>query len=182
VTFVFVVLGATALANYHFDSAAVVFALLAFIPIVIAHRMRVSADSDGVMVVNLLAPQRVSWDEISDFRMGRVALSTCLDICRRDGTFVRAWVVTTTGASALPRSQVDEILRDLRDQLANVTGVSSRERDASAVQEALAAADRGRYEQASSLVAEGRIDAEEMAQKLIERRRAAQPGETDQAS
>ena len=144
---------------------------LALLPVVVVHRMRLSADAFGVTVVNLLGRRRIRWAEISDFQMGRVALSTCLDVCKRDGTRVHSWVVTTTGAPAYSGAKVSSILTDLRQRLMLATGESREDLDARAVEDALAAGDRGEYLQASSLVAEKRIDARAMAEMLIERSR-----------
>jgi hypothetical protein len=66
---------------------------------------------------------------------------------------------------------VDDIISDLRDRLMLATGESQDDLDARALEDALAAADAGRYSLASALVAEGRVDSLVMADKLIERSR-----------
>ena len=172
VTFSFLVLGAFALVVGHLGLAGIVVAVLALVPIIVVHRMRLSADAHAVTVVNLAAASRIPWSEISDFRMGRVALSTCLDVCKRDGTRIHSWVVTTTGAAAYSSSTADDIISDLRDRLMLATGESQDDLDARALEDALAAADAGRYSLASALVAEGRVDSLVMADKLLERSRS----------
>jgi len=156
---------------YQVRASSLVLAALALVPVVAVHRMRLSVDASGVTVVNLLRRRRFPWAEISDFRMGRVALSTCLDVCKRDGTRVHAWVVTITGAVAYPGAKVESILTDLRQRLMLANAESQEDLDARAIKDALAAADRGEYLPASSLVAEKRVDAQAMAEKLIERSR-----------
>lgn len=165
----FVILGALALVHYHLRASGLVLAALALVPIGVVHRMRLNADASGVTVVNLLRRRRIPWSEISDFRMGRIALSTCLDVCTRDGIRVHSWVVTTTEAAAYSRTKVDNIVSDLRQRLMLANGESQEDLDARAIEDALAAADRGEYSQASTLVAEDRIDAQAMAEKLIKR-------------
>jgi hypothetical protein len=135
-TAMFVSLAALALIHVGLRTHGFVLAALAVVPILVVQRMRLSADASGVSVVNLLRAHSVEWSEISDFRLGRVALSTCLDVCKRDGTRVHAWAA----------------------QL-----------DARATDAALAAADRGDYQQASGLVADGRIGSRVMAEKLVQR-------------
>jgi hypothetical protein len=169
VTFVFSVLASFALVHGRFGSSGALLAALALVPIVVVHRMRLVADDRGVNVINLLGRQRIPWAEIGDFRMGRVALSTCLDVCRHDGTGVHSWVVTTTGYAAYPRDRVDGIVSDLRERLMLATRESQEDLDARAIEAALAAANRGHYSQASELVAEGRVDSRVMADKLAER-------------
>lgn len=170
-TLVFVALGVSALIRLHFGVTALALAALAGVPVVVVHRMRLTADDSGVTVVNLLARHRLPWTEIGDFRIGRIGLSTCLDVCRRDGSRVHAWAVTTSGVAAYSAGEVARILTDLRDRLVLATGESKEDIDARAIDEALAAAERGAYSQASSLVAENRIAAEALAEKLIERSR-----------
>jgi hypothetical protein len=176
VTLIFLILGASALVSY--GSAGVVLAVLALIPIVAAHRMRLSADASGVTVVNLLRPRRTPWSEISDFRMGRVALSTCLDVCMRDGSRVHSWVVTTTGRAAYSGVTVNRVISDLRQRLMLANGESPDDLDARAVEDALAAADKGDHAAASALVAENRIGAQEMAERLIERSKEQRSADT----
>jgi hypothetical protein len=166
VTLIFLGLGASALVRY--GSTGVVLAVLALIPIVVVQRMRLSADAAGVTVVNLLRPNRTPWSEISDFRMGRVALSTCLDVCKRDRSRVHSWVVTTTGRGAYSGTTVDRVISDLRQRLMLANGESPDDLDARAVEDALAAADKGDHAPAAALVAEHRIGAQEMAERLIE--------------
>jgi PH (Pleckstrin Homology) domain-containing protein len=164
-----VILGASALVHYHLRPAGLVLAASALVPIGVVHRMRISADASGVTVVNLLRRHRIPWSGISDFRMGRVASSTCLDVWTRDGLQVHSWVVTT----AYPRAKVENILADLRRRLMLANGESQEDLDARAVEDALAAAGKGDYLPASTLVAENRVDAQAMAEKLIERSKHA---------
>jgi hypothetical protein len=119
--------------------------------------------------VNLLRAHSVEWSEISDFGLGRVALGTCLDVCTRDGTRVHAWAVTSTGSAGYPSTRVDEMISDLRQTLMLANGWSQAELDARATEAALAAADRGDYQQASGLVADGRVGSQVMAEKLVQR-------------
>ena len=147
----------------------IVLAALAVVPIVVVQRMRITADSSGVTVVNLFWPRTVPWLEIVDFRLGHGWMSTCLNICKQDGERVHAWAVTTTGAAVYSSSQVEEIIGELRERLMLANGWSQNELDARSVEDALRAADRGEYLDSSSLVAEGRIDSQSMAEQLIER-------------
>jgi hypothetical protein len=96
----------------------IVLALLALIPIVLVRRARLTADSSGVTVVNLLRTQRIPWSEISDFRLGRVARTTCLDVCKWDGSRVHSWVATSSGDTAYQRYVINGIVSDLRERLA----------------------------------------------------------------
>jgi hypothetical protein len=169
VTLVFAVLGALAVVRTHSTTSGVVLAALALVPIVVVHRMRLRADIQGVTVVNLGRATRIPWPEISDFQMGRVGLSTCLDVRKRDGTRSRSWVVTTTGAAAYSRDRVGAILADLRERLKLATGESQQDLDNRAIEDALVAADHGDPSQASALIAEGRVDPAAMAEKLVER-------------
>jgi len=102
-----------------FSSRALVLltAGLALVAIVILQRMRLVADARGLTIVNLLGPHRIPWSEVSDFRLSRVALSTCLEVCTRDGRGVRAWAVTTTGKSAYSPMAAAQIFADLRQRL-----------------------------------------------------------------
>jgi hypothetical protein len=162
-------LGVYWLVHCHLRGKGVFVAALAVFAVVALQRMRLSADASGVTVVNLLWPRRIPWSEISDFRLGRAALSTCLDVCRLDGVRVHAWVLTTTGRAAYSGASVDTIVSDLRQRLMLANGESQADLDARAIDDALAAADGGTFRQASTLVAENRVDAREMAEKLIER-------------
>jgi hypothetical protein len=170
-TLVLVALGVSALIRLHFGVTGLALAALAVVPVVVVHRMRLTADDSGVTIVNLLVRRRLPWTEIGDFRLGRVGLSACLDVCRRDGSRVHAWAVTTGGVAAYSAGEIARILTDLRERLVLATGESKEDIDARAIDEALAAAERGAYSQASSLVAENRIAAEAMAEKLVERSR-----------
>jgi hypothetical protein len=169
VTLVFVVLGALAVMRIHSTTSGVVLAALALIPILVVHRMRLCADTQGVTVVNLGRTTRIPWPEISDFQMGRVALSNCLDVRKRDGTRAHSWVVTTTGAAAYSRDRVDTILSDLRERLMLATGESQQDLDKRALEDALAAAGHGDHSRAGALIAEGRVDSAAMAEQLVER-------------
>jgi hypothetical protein len=175
-TAMFVLLAALALIQVGVGTQGFVLAALAVVPILVVQRMRLRADASGVTVVNLLRVHSVEWSEISDFRLGRVALSTCLDVCTRDGTRVHAWAVTATGSAGYPSTQVDSIISDLRQRLMLANGWSQAELDARATDAAVAAADRGDYRQASGLVADGRVGSQVMAEKLLQRsqRKAAQ--------
>jgi hypothetical protein len=104
---------ALVLVRQHFAVRGIVVAAALAVPIVVIQRMRLAADEDGVTVVNLLRRRRVPWWEIDDFRLGHVGLSTCLDVCKRDGSRVHAWVVTLTGAAAFEPARVEAI----RDEL-----------------------------------------------------------------
>jgi len=168
-TLMFVFLAALALIQFGVRTPSLVLAALAVVPILVVQRMRVRADASGVTVVNLLRAHSVEWSEISDFRLGRVALSTCLDVCTRDGTRVHACAVNTTGAAGYPSTRVDEMISDLRQKLMLANGWSQTELDARATEAALAAADRGDYQQASGLVADGRVGSQVMAEKLVQR-------------
>jgi hypothetical protein len=134
-------LGASALLRYHLRGPGVVLAAVALLAVCMLQRMRLTADASGVTVVNLLGPRRIPWSEISDFRMGRVALSTCLDVCRLDGARLHAWVVTTTGNAAYSPTKVATILSDLRQRLMLANGESQADLDSRALKDALAAAD-----------------------------------------
>src|SRR5205823_5299544 len=81
VTSMCLLLGASALVLTSLRTPGLVLAALAAVPILVVQRMRISADASGVTVVNLLRARRLEWSEISDFQMGHVALSTCLDVC-----------------------------------------------------------------------------------------------------
>ena len=98
-------------------------------------------------------------------------MSTCLNICKQDGEGVHAWAVTTTGAAVYSSSQVEEIIGELRERLMLANGWSQNELDARSLEDSLRAADHGEYLDSSSLVAEGRIDSQSMAEQLIERYR-----------
>jgi hypothetical protein len=138
----FALLGTLTLVDFRARTPGLVFAVLAVVPILVVQRMRLSADASGGTVVNLLRASRIEWSEISDFRMGRVALGTCLDVCKRDGTRVHAWIVTTTGYPAYSSTQVDSMISDLRLRLMPANGWSHEVLDARATEAALAAADR----------------------------------------
>ena len=166
-----VILGAFAVAHYHLRPMGLVLAAVALVGIGVVQRMRISADASGVTVVNLLRPRRIPWAAISDFRMGRVAMRSRLDVCTRDGIRVHSWVVTTTGLAAYTQAKVETILGDLRQRLMLANGESQEDLDARAVEDALADADKGKHWPASMLVAEHRVDARVMAQRLIERSR-----------
>jgi hypothetical protein len=123
--------------------AGIVVAVLALLPIVLVRRARLSADASGVTVVNLLRRQRIPWSEIVDFRLGRVAFTTCLDVCKRDGSRVHSWVATSSGGTAYQQYVITGIAADLRDRLDHAHGETVRELDARAVDEAWSAAARG---------------------------------------
>jgi hypothetical protein len=166
-TLICVLLGALALMLSRLRAPGLVLAASAVVPILVLQRMRLSADASGVTVVNLLRARHVEWSEIADFQMGRVALSACLDVCERDGRRVHAWVVTTTGRAAYPSSRVESVISDLRGKLMLANGWSQADLDARAIEAALAAADRGEYRQASTLVADGRVDPRGLAVRLV---------------
>jgi hypothetical protein len=150
------------------------------VAVVVVNRMRLGAGPTGVTVVNL-RKRRIPWSEISEFALGRVGPSICLEISLRDGSRAHAWVVTTTGPAALSEARVTEVIGELRQRLILATGESSAELDARAVDDALRSAGEGRHQRASALVAEGRIDARDMAERLVRQSRRrqesdAQPG------
>jgi hypothetical protein len=105
----------------------IILAVLALIPIVLVRRARLSADESGVTVVNLVRRQRIPWSEISDFRLGRVARTTCLDVCRWDGSRVHSWVATSSGDTAYQRYVISGIISDLRERLARADAESLRD-------------------------------------------------------
>ena len=78
-------------------------------------------------------------------------------------------------AGRYSRSKVDNIVSDLRQKLMLATGESEEDVDARALEDALAAACRGDHSQASALVAEGRVDALVMAEKLVGPAKAGRP-------
>jgi hypothetical protein len=160
-----------ALVLIRFDgrTPGIVLAALLLLLILPVQRMRLSADASGVTVVNLLRAHRIEWSEITYLRLGRVALSTCLNVYKRDGTRVPAWVVTGTGAAAYPAPRVESVISDLRQRLMLANGWSQADLDAHAVEDALAAADQGEYRPSSTLVADGRVDAQTMAEMLVRR-------------
>jgi hypothetical protein len=169
-TFVVLALAALAPARYRLHAPGLVLVgLLAAMIILAVQRMRFSADDSGVTAVNLLRARRVAWSEISDFRLGRIGHSTCLDVCRQDGTRMRAWAVTTTGLAAHPQARVDDLILELRQRLMLANGWSQEDLDARAIDDALTAADGGEFRQASALVAEGRVESQAMAERLVER-------------
>jgi hypothetical protein len=145
-----------------------VFALAA-VAVVVTQRMRFSADDSGVTVVNLLRARRIPWPEIGDFRLEGTFRRGCLEVCKRDGTRVRAWVVTPAGLAAYPRARLNSLILDLRQRLMLANGWSQHDLDAHAVEVVLADADRGEYLPSSMLVADGRVEAQLMAEKLIQR-------------
>jgi hypothetical protein len=114
--------------------------------------MRIAADADGVTVVNAVRRFRTPWSEIADFRVGRVAWSTCLDVVRRDGSRVHAWVVTSDSRSGYSDLRLGEIQDDLRARLARATGRRPAT-DTSAVEAAVAAARSGDARPAAKLLA-----------------------------
>jgi PH (Pleckstrin Homology) domain-containing protein len=121
-TFAYAGLAVGALAAYGLTIAGVGVAALALVSTIVMHRMRLVADASGVTVVNLGRRRHVGWGEISDFRRGRIASSTCLDICRRDLSRIHAWAVTATTAGAYSESEVFEIAVNLRRLLLLATG------------------------------------------------------------
>ena len=135
-TLICVLLGALALILSRLRTPGLVLAASAVVPILVVQRMRLTADASGVTVVNLLRARHVEWSEIADFQMSRVALSTCLDVCERDGSRVQAWVVTTTGRAAYPSSRVDSLISDLRQRLMLANGWSQADLDARATEAA----------------------------------------------
>lgn len=104
----------------------IILALLALVPIVLVRRARLSADGSGVTVVNLVRKQRIPWSEISDFRLGRVARITCLDVCKWDGSRVHSWVATSSGDTAYQRYVINGIVSDLRERLAQADSEAVR--------------------------------------------------------
>ncbi len=94
----------------------------------------------------------------------------------RDGTRAHSWAVTAIGKAGYSRTEVELNLTDLRRRLMLANGESQEDLDARAIEAALAAADRGEYLPSSSLVAENRVDAQTMAEKLIERSRRHREG------
>jgi hypothetical protein len=108
----------------------IVLAVLALVPIVLIRRARLSSDASGVTVVNLLRRQRIPWSEISDFRLGRVAGTTCLDVCRWDGSRVHSWVATSSGDTAYQRYMINGLILDLRERLAEADDESLRDHSA----------------------------------------------------
>jgi hypothetical protein len=105
----------------------IILAVVALIPIVLVRRARLSADEAGVTVVNLLRRRHIAWSEISDFRLGRVARTTCLDVCRWDGSRVHSWVATSSGDTAYQRYVINGIIGDLRERLAHADAESLRD-------------------------------------------------------
>jgi hypothetical protein len=108
-------------------ATALLLAVVALIPIVLVRRARLSADEAGITVVNLLRRQRIAWSEISDFRLGRVARTTCLDVCRWDGSRVHSWVATSSGDTTYQRYVINGIISDLRERLARADAESLRD-------------------------------------------------------
>src|SRR5215470_13673079 len=165
-TFTCVVIGGLMLLH---PTPARVFTLVPLaLAVVVVNRMRLGADPKVVTVVNL-RKRRIPWSEVSEFALGRVGPSICLEISLRDGSRTHAWVVTTTGPAALSADRVTEVVAELRQRLLLANGESRTDLDARAVDDALRSAGEGRYRRASALVAEGRIDAREMAERLVRR-------------
>jgi hypothetical protein len=123
VAVMFAVLAAAALLLH--GVTAIVLAVLALVPIVLVRRMRLSADASGVTVVNLLRGRRIPWSEISDFRLGRVARTPCVDVCKWDGSRVHSWVATTTGDTVHQRQVITEITTVLRERLDHATDLEA---------------------------------------------------------
>ena len=69
-TWLCAVAGVLALVLSRLQVGGIVLAALAVVPIVVVQRMRITADSSGVTVVNLFWPRTVPWSEIVDFRLG----------------------------------------------------------------------------------------------------------------
>jgi len=170
-TFGYVGLGVGALVAYRFTPVGVGIATLALVSIIVVHRMRLTADASGVTVVNLGRPQHIDWGDISDFRRGRIAVSTCLDICGRDLSRVHAWAVTATTAGAYSEAELFEITVGLRRMLVQATGEIDEDVMKRAIEDGLAAARDGHFREASDLVTEQRVDAAWMAQQLIDQAR-----------
>lgn len=170
-TWLCAVAGLLALVLSRLQVGGIVLAALAVVAIVFVQRMRITADSSGVTVVNLFRPRMLPWSDIVDFRIGHKWMSTCLNICKQDGGRVHAWAVTMTGAAVYSPSQVEEIIGELRERLMLANGWSQEELDSRSLEDALRAAGRGEYLDSSSLIAEGRIDSQSMSEHLIERYR-----------
>jgi hypothetical protein len=175
-TLMYVVLGAWALIHFQLRAPGFVLAAAAVALVVVMQGMRLSADASGVTVVNLLRARHVEWPEIADFQLGSVALSTCIDVCKQDGTRVHAWVGTTTGFAAYKPELVFGMISDLRQRLMLANGWSQKDLDVRAMEHALSEADHGEYRHASSLVAEGRVDSQTMAETLVKRYKERRPG------
>jgi hypothetical protein len=84
----------------------------------VARRPRLSADARGVTVANLLRTFRIPWSDISGFGFGWGGTVSCLQIHRRDGGTVNAWVVADSGPNAYAPERLQEIVADLRERLA----------------------------------------------------------------
>ena len=117
----------------------ILLAVLALVPIVLVRRARLSADESGLTVVNLLRRHRIPWSEISDFQLGRVARTICIDVCKRDGSRVHSWVATSCGDAVHQRQVIDGIAAELRRRLAHANAGTLRDVDREAVESAPAA-------------------------------------------
>lgn len=121
----FLVLAAVA-HSHGADGLAVVLLVLGVTSIaVLARRPRLSADTGGITVANLLRTVHVPWSEITGFGFGSTGTVSCLQIHRRNSPPVSAWVLSD-GARGYPPERLQEIVSDLRERLAAATGTVDR--------------------------------------------------------
>jgi hypothetical protein len=85
-------------------------------------RPRLRVDSRGLIVANLARTYRIPWTDIEGFGYGSEGAVPCLTIHRRDGTVVKAAVVTDDFKTGYSSSRVEEMIEDLQDRLALATG------------------------------------------------------------
>ncbi len=141
--------------------------LLALLPIVWVLRMRLTADSDGVIVVNFVRTFRIPWAEISGFEIGRVLLSHSLDVCKNDGTRLHVWVATMSGGRGdYSWSQVQEFATNLRHRRAKALGELPPQAEPDELEQALYAAQQGDPDPIDDLLATHRIEPEIYSERL----------------
>jgi hypothetical protein len=132
-------------------------------------RERVSADERGVTVVNLVRRFRIPWSEIAGFERGRVGLTSCLDVCKRDGKRVHIWVTVSGWRGDYFEGEVDGIAMKLRRLRAAAVGRA--ELDASqrcALDEAVAAAQAGDLGPMDQILVSKRMDPDVLYARLHE--------------
>ena len=124
--------------------SALAVAFLVPVPWTLWRRMRLTADDNGITIVNLFRTLQVPWAETLDFEWSFVRLSSSIDVCVRDGGRVRFWFATGgDGPSRRSPNHPIAVVRRLRWLRAEALGEPAPPADLAQIDEALAAAEAG---------------------------------------